>query len=362
MKIWSTDGRLDVVVLGPMSADKGGVSLSSNCETIRDVVTELLEEPDLRALYEEAGFQTYSVAFPEGWQGADIGTNVFTAIDQADLVILDMSAKDGESGPSANVMYELGLVHALGLPYLMVNKTGCTLPFYLRNLQALRLAAEGYPAAAELKRKLRTKLKSFLNPKVSSSFETNPVSMHYGDAAVIDISAAMGLAAGYYHNFIYRVLVDPNYLRAYRAAYDRVVILMPNDLSGTAFSDLANLQQLLKTHSTPPLGNPTLTAKDKKGEIRKASVHTLGRCIFDVPTTVYALRHSPRYLRRMNNMQGREESDPELYRMEQRLLQKFRQSVEYQLRCAHNLHDLSRASFHVARIPTTAEEVAALFS
>lgn len=363
MKIWSTDGRLDVVVLGPMAADKGGVSFSSNCQTIREVVNELLAEPDLRALYEQAGFETFSVAFPEGWQGADISDNVFAAIDQADLVILDLSAKNGEPGPSANVMYELGLVHALGLPYLMVHKAGEKLPFYLRNLQAIRLAAEGYPVAAELKRKLRAKLKTFLDPEASSSFETNPVSKHYGDAAVIDISAAMGLAAGYYQNFIYRVLVEPNYLRVHRSDYDRLVILMPNDLKGSAFSDLENLRRFAQKHSTLPLGKATLTVTDDKGDIRALPVHTLGRHIFDVPSTAYALRQSPRYVRRMNSMAGLAESQKtELHRTEQRLLQKFRQSVEYLLRRAQDMHGLGRSSFQIARIPTTTEELAALFA
>lgn len=360
MKLGSVDGRLDVVVLGPMDAQAG--ARASHCEIIRDALDRTLAEPALQALLRARGFQSFRVTCPEGWHGADINKNVFSAIDQADLAILDLSARPGESGPSANVMYELGLVHALGLPYLMLHRRSEKLPFYLHQLQAIQLAADGYPKAAELRRALRLKLAAFLDPLGVSSFETNPISSYYGDAAVIDISAAMGLAVGYFQNFVYRVLVTPNYLRAARARYDELVVLMPGDLKGDAFTDIERLRGLARAHSSQALDNPTLAASDESGDVRKLSVHTLGRSIFDVPTAAYALRQSPRYVRRLPATGAANAAQTAaLHRAEQRLLQQFAQSLEYLLRRAQELHGLARASIRLAPIPTTAAELAAVF-
>ncbi|MDM0053611.1 hypothetical protein [Variovorax sp. J22R115] len=50
MKFWTSDGRLDVVVLGPMTGsededeDEDDVKLSANCEVIKEVADAVLAE------------------------------------------------------------------------------------------------------------------------------------------------------------------------------------------------------------------------------------------------------------------------------------------------------------------------------
>ena len=175
----------------------------------------------------------------------------------------------------------------------------------------------------------------------------------------------MGLAAGYYHNFVYRMLVAPNYLHLHRKEFSRVTILMPNSLRSKANAEIGRLRELAQdyaqAHPDRPFGEPVLVAKDEDGDIRKLGVMALGREVLDVPTTAYALRQSPRYMRRLNSIAGSDAvREVEIERLEGRMLQQFRQSLEFLLRRAHQMHDLSRDVIRIADIPETAQQLDAL--
>ena len=58
---------------------------------------------------------------------------MFSKLDTADLVIFNITPRIDETNTSPNVFYELGLVHALGLPYLIVVQEGNEVPFYLKS-------------------------------------------------------------------------------------------------------------------------------------------------------------------------------------------------------------------------------------
>ncbi|MDM0053610.1 hypothetical protein [Variovorax sp. J22R115] len=163
-----------------------------------------------------SGFTSALVTSPEGFKGSDIKTNVLMAIDKADIALFDMSPRSGERSPSPNVMYELGLVHSLGLPYLMIQKKTAITPCYLAQLNRIDLPAANYPNRVRFAKRLREELDHMLKPDDQAHYEINPVSQCYDNAAVVDISAVMGLATGYYFNFLYRLLKDPNFLHHHK--------------------------------------------------------------------------------------------------------------------------------------------------
>lgn len=364
MKFWTSDGRLDVVVLGPMTDtdddDDTGIELSANCEVIKEVADAVFAESQMVDLLALSGFTSASVTCPEGFRGNDIKTNVFMAIDKADLALFDMSPRPGERAPSPNVMYELGLVHALGLPYLMIQKKMVATPFYLTQLNRIDLAARGYPGRTVLRKKLREHLLAMFKPDDPARYEINPISQYYDNAAVVDISAVMGLATGYYFNFLYRLLKDPNFLKNHMPnQINHQVTLVPNSLRSSVQKDIKDFQELVERAGLKVDDCTMELPEGWPSDIRKILNKRIGRIGFDIPSTAYALRRSPRY----NTMaaQTRGAISAELIRLEQSLLNRFITATQYLLQRAFQLEDLDLSTHTLERIPTTVEDVHRIF-
>ena len=363
MSLWTPDGRLDVVVLGPMRGPRRTKPERSNCERIKAVVETLLDEPELKALLRQSGFRSWRVQCPEGWEGAHIPSNVFLAIDKSDFVIFDMSSRGDGQAASPNVMYELGLVHSLGLPHVMIRKEGGETPFYLKNYGYIELAERGYPGKTELVRKLRPKLMAAISADGNADYRANPISRHYDNAAVVDISATMGLATGYYFNFLNRMLGDPNYLKHHMPTeVDRQITLVPNSLRSDAHKDIEDFKALVQKAGLQVQECKLTLPAGWRDDIRPIVAKRIGRICFDIPTTAYALRQSPRYLTltvAATRQQGQAKAD--LARMEKRLLHQFGTATEYLLQRAHELQNTDISRHTLARIPTRVSEVHRLF-
>jgi len=261
------------------------------------------------------------------------------------------------------VIYELGLVHALGLPYVLVSNENSELLFYLRGFRTILLPAENYPDEERLIDHLREDLLALLEPTNKNDYAANPISDHYHKAAVVDISATTGLATGYYHNFLYRMLAAPNYLNHYAERFDRIVTLVPNSLQSDFETDLGEFKQWVSAayegHENMLAKNVTLDCPPGLSDIRNnISIRHIGRVCFDIPSTAYALCHSQRYMSLAENSDAEEE----LARMEKRLLDQFSVAVERLLRAGSRLQKLKGVKRHLlARIPVSVEEVHALF-
>lgn len=363
MSLWTPDGRLDVVVLGPMKGARRTKAERSNCERIKAVVEEVLGEPEVKAWLKRSRFRNWRVQCPEGWEGAFIPSNVFLAIDKADFVLFDMSNRGDGRAPTPNVMYELGLVHALGLPHLMIKKAGGETPFYLKNYNYIELAERGYPGKAELKAKLRAKVIAAINPDEYVDFRANPVSRYYDNAAVVDISATMGLATGYFFNFLNRMLGDPNYLRHHvPKEVDRQITLVPNSLQSNAQTDIDAFKALAKKAGHEVHDCKLNLPEGFSDDIRPIVAKRIGRICFDIPTTAYALRQSPRYVTlAVAAAQHKGQARTDLLRMEKRLLHQFVAATEYLLQRAQDLHNTDISRHTVAPLPTKASEVHRLF-
>ena len=320
-------GNLDVMVLGPMGA--GTALEAQNCMRIKAALVALLEQPDFTERLLKCGYLSFSVMAPEHLQGNRIANEVFRVLDKADIVVLDLSARAGTAAPSPNVMYELALVHALGLPYVLMSSTRDPSPFYVSHD---RVRQVDYDDHAAIIATLQGPFAAYLDPDNREDFADNVVSGYYDGAAVIDISAAAGLAAGYYDNFVLRVLRDGNgYLALSGGRFTKRLTVLPADLEITAQQQMEELQKSLELlgHSLE-----STELKPADSDIRGLAVKHVGPFLIDVPSTIYALRRSPRLIKHLQSPRGEYDEkggSDTMHAAErkthQRLLRQFRQAL-----------------------------------
>jgi hypothetical protein len=239
-----------------------------------------------------------------------ISTNVFDAIDDADLVIADLS----DVRPA--VIYELALAHALGIwTILLSSPSDAELMFYLRGY---RHAIVDFGAADINSKEFSGAFTEWLDKRNKRFDSGNPFTDFYG-APIPDISAASGLANGYFENFLSRVLaagaelVDSREESApRRLPVAGVLVVRPPNLRdlGDIVDDTGNALE----HA---FGD-----RFRRGQRGKVYVDTHGfgdrTCEFvvdawliDVPRTVLTLERSPR-LRRTAIRDERQRAHDEL--------------------------------------------------
>lgn len=139
----------------------------------------------------------YDVVIPDDPSQGRIMRQVIKRLDQADIVVADIT------GSNPNVFYELGIRHALGLPYVVVTEDN-VVPFDIREYRFEKLDINSIIPARE---RIRPALEAAHQQVVDDTLPGNPVTDYY-KAAMTEISPAPGLALGYYNNFIARVVRD----------------------------------------------------------------------------------------------------------------------------------------------------------
>lgn len=356
------DGNLDVMVLGPMGA--GTAPEAQHCVRIKAALEVLLSHPDFTKRLRNCGYRSFSVTAPEHLQGNRIANEVFRELDRADIVVLDLSARADTAAPSPNVMYELALVHALGLPYVLMSSTQHPSPFYVSHD---RVRQVDYADHAAIIATLQGPFAAYLDPKNQEKFADNVVSSYYDGAAVIDISAAAGLAAGYYDNFVHRVLREGNGVLARsrrRRPFTKLLTVLPADLEITAQQQMEKLQELVES-----LGYSleSTVLKLAESDIRGMAIKHVGPLLIDVPSTVYALRRSPRLLKHLQSPRGEYEEKGGTDAMHaaerkthQRLLRQFRQALLDHLRRDRALTPIRDNAFECITVAELPERLAQL--
>lgn len=126
----------------------------------------------------------------------NIPMNVFHQIDNADLVIADLSGK------RAAVVYELAFAHALGIETILVGDNDDQL-FYLKQYRFNKVNFKKKVASSTLDGHIDL----WLDKRRKLPNAPNPIHEFYG-APLLDISTASGLAAGFYDNFARPVLTS----------------------------------------------------------------------------------------------------------------------------------------------------------
>lgn len=284
------DGRLDIVILGPMGAKN---EQNSTTLAIKGAVEALLQEGGAQKFLTETQTKATQVHIPEHWQDGEIIKGILTRVDIADLVIVNLTPKDGPGHPpSPNVFYELGLVHALGLPVIFVAQTGSETPFYIVTNRAHFLQDF---SEEEIKNTLRPLLLSFLDPADFTDFADNRISQFYGGLPIIDISAAVGLATGYYYNFVGRLLTNGGIISHNKDKVKRLIIVRPHNIMNSYDEEKDRLQEILSRAGFTLQEERGLVVPpgDDKGGIW---VYHVNGIIIDLPRTIYPLKISPRLL------------------------------------------------------------------
>ena len=128
---------------------------------------------------------------------ADIPTNVFHQIDNADLVIADLS------GNRPAVVYELAMAHALGVETILVGSRE-TSTFYFSHIRLNMVDFQSDPLVSET---LALDIDLWMTARLKLRIAQNPFHAFYR-APLLDISPASGLAAGFYDNFARPILMD----------------------------------------------------------------------------------------------------------------------------------------------------------
>lgn len=265
----------------------------------------------------------YEVLSPYDLNGSNITSDVFHQIDIADFAIADISNR------RPSVMYEIALFHALGTPMVILQESdehGTSLsntPFYFKDSRLLRIA--GFTKDA-IKIQLEATFSSFFNDKVIAALNENPVTKFYS-APLVDISAATGLAVGYFANFIQHVLREKTGLLASeKNPLKRLIIVRPLGIN-TRDRDAENtdrkfpeaIEAKIKVEAHP------------RGAVFLERVHK--ELIIDVPTPIYTLKFSPRrnvLKRKFRDVQylNKHVVESIMTKMEQQMIDVFFRTIE----------------------------------
>lgn len=286
---YSEDGILEIVVLGPMGADDKNVS--SSTKQIGIAVDELLQEDELKKYLAQTNTKPEPTKVPENWMDSEIVKGIMGHVDTADLVIVNITPFDGiEGSASPNVFYEIGLLHALGMPVICINQKGFEPPFYIKTNRILEVTSF---EIENIKEALRSSLTNFLNPADYTDFADNRITQFYG-LPIVDISAAVGLATGYYENFLSRMIKQNGFLFKNNDKVERLIVVRPENVLSDVELDKRKMEKILTDNGYTLHKKVTLSNTDDP--FRNMNVDLVGNIVVDLPTTFYTLKSSPRLL------------------------------------------------------------------
>ena len=328
-KTWSSDRRLDILVLGPMGAPG---ELAASCGPLKDALEALLIESEAAEVLRRALVTETKVHVPTGFDDAEIVNGVFSHLDAADLVVVNVTPKTANVETSANVFYELALVHALGLPCMLVSQTNAKIPFYANTTRTYFVTAF---EPELLKTALRSPLLSFL--KAEADFTDSRITQFYEGLPIVDISASVGIATGYYFNFIERLLSERGFISDYPEDVKQVVVVRPSNLFDTFESEHLKLKDHLQRGGFV-LSSNKLDARhpSQRGPIGFDQVQGI---VVDLPRAIYPLKISPRLraLQRRYDHPNRpgtdnQARDARLSQTSERLLDRIERAIRFQIR------------------------------
>jgi nucleoside 2-deoxyribosyltransferase len=185
---------ITVLVLGPMRQVQGGhIEVEDRTAGLKVLIEKITKdlEPDANT----ANRKVVMMA-PENRTRATIVPGVLDLIENAHLVILDLT------GNRANVTYEAGIVHALGVPCIILTSDAQP-PFYFIGADYIGHFhyAQVFDPDQVTHRDLHGYLRRFIaDPTL---FSDNQLTAYF-ELPIVDIAGPSGLAAGYYRNSIRR--------------------------------------------------------------------------------------------------------------------------------------------------------------
>jgi hypothetical protein len=310
-----------IFIIGPMRKTGDGIAVASHTTVLRGAVEALLHKHHLADV---------GVTAPDDLRGATIATDVFTRLDAADLVIADLS----EGSP--NVLYELAFVDALGLPTILVCDDDTDVPFYFRGHRVQKLGAITADAVTAA---LEPLLPGVIRGEGTHDLVSNPLRDFY-HAPVVDISAAAGLAIGYYENFVREVIRNDGILDASAGRARGLLVVVP-----TRLANRRDDRQAIEDEAAALAGLPIERDQQfpRPGNDRAFTAALLGGLVLDVPSAPYSLDKSPR-IRQLRRRFGtlhalaRSEREAMVAQMTRSLLAAFERALRDQIDDDHDTH------------------------
>ncbi len=345
----------NLLVLGPMQHRVGDTVIrQSNTKRIGEILEQMSQALTV------GGLKPFRVATPESPNETSIIELVMSEIEQADLVVLDLT------GNRPSVAYVAGIIHALGIPHIFVTEDEET-SFYFSSVRVVRGLqtqkdfdpVDPGPSQGELFARLKTFLST---ADARTAMAGNILTAHFEGLPIIDLAGPAGMAASYYANAVKR-FIRPNGFagrpgtlmfkderparfgsktvtstRSVAVAVKALIAVEPPaQLSQSFFEDDRALKAALKEWGVE-LERATIAASDPldkrdyagwfdaKGIARGSTV-----CI-EIPSIVYPLTESPRILRlrkRRNRFEG--EQRQIMQEVEERALEKMLASFKRNL-------------------------------
>jgi len=304
--------KFEVFIVGPM-----GEGFAGHTAAIKDGVE--------RALKHVSFPQEWEVTIPDSLAGANIVQDVFHKIDTADLAIADISNR------SPNVFYEIALFDTLGTPTIILEKLASKkqqpVPFYWRQSRIHQLKRF---TATEIAKKLEGIFKNLASAQAPLDLTANPITQFY-DVPLVDISAASGLAVGYYDNFLRHMLMEKQGALALpENKLERLIVIRPTRVRG-----FQNDEDDVKRLFSNAQGITALAPTHRRGKLFLDRVSD--GVVIDIPTPIYSLQEAPRYktlCRRLGHFHNLNEEICETIReeLEEKMIAAFFKTLEFLLR------------------------------
>jgi hypothetical protein len=285
------------------------------------------------------GKDSITILTPFDLYGAgDIPSNVFDAIDDADLVIADLS------GNKPAVIYELAFTHALGIETILVGAAE-VVSFYLAQTQFINVDFRPKTISSD---ELRNRFASWLKNRNKLFESENPLQRFYG-APLPDISAAIGLAAGFYDNFARPILTSGEIIHRTQTEETRplqgLIVLRPENLASRVEEIRVELEKRLLAEFP---GEVLYGAPDKlfirTNEGARTPFFLVRDYLIDIPRTMFSLALSPRLERTKRNQTLKSS-------MEGVLIGRFFEGVKQTLKKDRNIKERLFHFGSVAEIP-----------
>lgn len=345
----------NLLVLGPMQHRIGdNVVRQSNTKRIGEILDQMSQALAV------SGLKPFRVSTPESPNESTIIELIMSEIEQADLVVLDLT------GNRPSVAYEAGIIHALGIPHIFVTEDEETSFYFssVRVVRGLQIEADFNPAnLGPSQGELFGRLKTFLSgADARTAMAGNILTSHFEGLPVVDLAGPAGMAASYYTNAVKRFIRPGGFagrqcnllfkeerparfgsktvtsMRSVPATIKALVAVEPPaQLSQSFFEDDAALKAALAelgvelTRATIAAGDP-LDKRDYGGWFdAKGIARGFAVCI-EIPSIVYPLTESPRILRlrkRRNRFEG--EQRQIMQEVEERALEKLLASFKRNL-------------------------------
>lgn len=302
------------------SVDSNGFPLREHLPNLisaaRSVAASLNAE--YRQKFPDLNYDFIKINFPPGVLPelpavGDITQTIFSLIDEADAAIVDLSApvfKARGRGnivtrTSPNIIYEVAWLHALGTPTILLLPKNVMADFYF--LQQAHKQVD-FSDVQGLIDKLMPQIRAvlcldgdFSTDMRREEIASNPISTFYKDGnysvPLVDISSVVGLATGYFYNFLSKTRSE-DFFQTYRA----VLVIRPDRIETieTIKGRIEVDHGIKLVRDTFVVRGPSSTDdKDAQPQSRPFGIEVAvmdgKRYVVDIPTPLKAMAISKRY-------------------------------------------------------------------